>query len=144
MPLIIPFSPPLSIFICVKRSQLKTLVKEIVQMVNEQMSPKFWWMSPEAKLHRVAPYEHYPWAQKYLMTHEGYPPEEVEKDVYALMAQLGWVRVPLFDYMGKKTIEYDFSKYRPLTQRQMKELKDMAVEEGVEELIPHAYDIKPV
>ena len=122
------------------RRQLKTLVKEIVQIVNEQISPKFWWLDPSGTLHQVPAYGHWDWALIYLTQKEHFDKEEVEKNVYGNMLKLGWARVALFEYNGRKALEYDVSKRRPLTPRQLKELKDIAIEEGAEEIIPHPYD----
>lgn len=110
-------------------------------LVNEAMSPKFWWLSPDAKMHPVAAYEHWNWAMNYLTSKEHYDKEEVKDDVYGAMVKLGWSRVSAFTYEGKRALEYDCSKHRPLSPRQMKELKDTAIEEGANEIIRHAYDI---
>lgn len=113
-------------------------------MVNEAMSPKFWWLDPNAKMHPVGSYEHWDWALTYLTKKEGFDKAEVEKNVYGYMVKLGWSRVALFEYSGQIAIEYDSNKDQPLTPRQMKELKDTAIEYGAKELIPHPYDVSGV
>lgn len=113
-------------------------------MVNEQMSPKFWWLDPSGKMHPVPGYEHWNWALAYLMKHEGFLEDEVKDNVYGFMLKLGWSRVAAFEYGGEKAIEYDVNKDQPLTQRQMKELKDTAIEMGIEKIIRHPYDVSTV
>jgi len=92
---------------------------------------KFWWMDTDYKLHPVAFEQHRYWAKAYLRM-IGQPDV---KDVYKAMYKLGFVRVVKQQYAGDMMLSFQYSHEKPLTSRQLKELKDLAVEENCEYLI---------
>jgi len=92
---------------------------------------KFWWMDTDYKLHPVAFEQHRYWAEAYLRM-IGQPDV---KDVYKAMYKLGFVRVVKQQYAGDMMLSFQYSHEKPLTSRQLKELKDLAVEENCEYLI---------
>jgi hypothetical protein len=116
--------------------QLKVLIKEIVRLLCENVTPKFWWLSPDAELYPVQPFGHHDWAVEYL-TKNMIP---IDSDPYTVMISRGWSRVSFYEYMGKKEVEYYHSSKKPLSRRQMKELKDLAIEKDAR-LVPFPFDV---
>lgn len=109
--------------------------------MNEQTQSKFWWLDPDGKHHRVPMYGHWDWGFHFLTKMKGVPEQDVRNDVYGTMAEHGWFRLVLVEHMGKKIMEYDVppvGKPRP-TDRQRKAIKDLAIEEGADEIMPIYY-----
>ena len=132
---VFPFQP---IFIGVTKTTLKILIKEIVRCVlKEQSSDKFYWLSPSGEFHNVSRFGHDDWAAKYLKQIDKYPYDD--GDLFSAMSKLGWYRVVYFQHFGVPTIEYEFAKSNPPTPRQIKAIKDLAIELGAKDIIPRSF-----
>ena len=93
----------------------------------------FWWMDPDAKLHKVPRFGHWDWAKIFLKSRG----IQVEDDkIYTTMASLHWYRVTFTEYGGKTTIEYDNPKKYPMDRRQVQAVKDLAIEQHADEVTP--------
>ena len=101
--------------------------------------PKFWWIDPDAKFHQVPAYGHWDWGKAFLHLKKGYSLEDANKEVYQKMAEHGWFRVVLTDYMGKTVLEYDQPKRHFPSNRQIKSIKDLGIEVGADEVKPIWY-----
>jgi len=99
--------------------------EESVLKEQTTVGMKFWWMDTNYKLHPVSFEEHRYWAEKYLKN-MGYAPT---KDIYRMMFRLGFVRVVKYNYQGEMTLSFQYSTERALSSRQLKELRDLAIEE---------------
>lgn len=119
-----------------KKAQLKSLITEIVRLVlMETIQPKFWWLDPEGKFHKVPAYGHWDWAFTYLTKVIGIPEEKAKKDAYGIMAKYHrFYRVVLTEYGGKTILEYESPKDYPPSPRQLKAIKDMAIELSADEI----------
>ncbi len=93
-------------------------------MANEKN--KYWWMSPDLKFYELGSMMyHYRWAEQYLKDAGKYTGDT---DVYSTMYNLGWIRVCKIWYQGKFILSYNYSHDHRPTPKQIKELKDWAIE----------------
>jgi len=106
---------------------------DLLQEANEThfVGLKYWWMDSHYKLHRVPFEQHRSWAEEYLKK-VGYG---FTRDVYKAMYRLGFVRLVLQDYNGEKLLSYSYGKERHLNSKQLKHIKDLAIEEQCTYLI---------
>jgi len=104
--------------------KLKTLLME------SEKSFKAWWLDPSAKFHEVykddPQYGHFYWARDYLQKNKSWDMSNPNSPSYILIRD-GWIRVT-FNYYGDSAIHFDYSKSKKPSQKQMKELKDLAIE----------------
>ena len=113
-------------------AQLKYLAGTFHETLNESTeADRFYWMDPNGRMHPVPRYGHEEWAEKFLRQ-TGDSPKNY--DVYEAMDKLRWYRVIFTEYMGKKIVSYDHPKLRSPSPRQLKAIKDLAIELGADEV----------
>lgn len=95
----------------------------------------YWWLDPNLKFHPVEHEGHSEFAWDYLTHEKHMQPDEIKGgDVYYIMYGLGWVRVGLARYMEKWILTFNYEPGKYPTNRQIKALKDLAIEKGADEL----------
>ena len=112
-----------------------TIIDDLMEhsSLNEQsfqdlIGLKFWWMDTNYKFHPVAFEQHRYWAEAYLKK-IGY--NDV-KDIYKAMYKLGFIRVVKQQFGGDKMLSFQYSQEKPINSKQLKALKDLAIEEDCE------------
>lgn len=111
--------------------KLKKLIQEVLQEAGEPS--KYWWLGPDGKFQRVPPSGHAQFAWVYLSGIKNVEHKEKE-DIYELMGQMGWIRIALIGYMGKKILEFSYSKKRSPSNLQHRAIKDLAKAEHADEI----------
>jgi len=91
---------------------------------------KFWWMDPTSKLHSVSYQHHRDWAEEYLKK-LGYSDSVIYNSrIYLIMYRLGFVRVVKQSDGPYTILSYEYEKGNPPNFKKIKELHDLAIEEG--------------
>jgi len=112
-------------------NQAITDFQESILTEQNLVGLKFWWMDTDYKFHPVAFEQHRYWAEAYLKR-IGYGDV---KDVYNAMFKLGFVRVVKQQYNNELILGFQYTRERPLNSKQLKVIKDLAIEEGCEYLV---------
>ena len=113
-------------------AQLNHLAATFRESLNESTeADRFYWMDPNAKLVPVPRYGHEEWAELFLKQTLQSPKDH---DIYGAMDRLRWYRIIFTEYMGKKIVSYDHSRDRPPSSRQLRAIKDLAIELGADEV----------
>src|SRR6266704_2986579 len=105
---------------------------KLKNIITENYFSIYYWMDPTGEFHKVDNEEHAPWASEYLTTHN--LPILVPGSIYRTMYKMGWVRVGLVGYLGRRIVGYNYEKERPLPPRTLRYLKDFAIERGADEM----------
>ena len=111
----------------------KLLHKSIKENVGEYKC-KAWWMDPSGKLEKVYKYDHWKWANAYFIKRG----IDTEQGSYKLK-QKGWIRVT-FNYYEDNTLHFDYAKLSQPNEKQMAELKSLAIELRATKLVDGNFD----
>ena len=109
-------------------------------MLKEYSTPSMFWIDPDANLHKVPYLGHWDTGKDILIKKYGVSLEDADKDVYTKMSEHGWFRVAFVSYQGKNILEYDVPRIHKPSARQIKSIKDFAIEIGADEVVPLKYD----
>jgi len=108
--------------------------------LNEILDFRNFWVLPDGRIEEVD--DHISWfvtetnQDKYQMDDDGYPLDEwgaiaEPSDVYTLASEMGYIRITQ-EIKNNGPLEFDYVRDRPPTQRQLKSMKDLAIENRVE------------
>jgi hypothetical protein len=118
----------------IKRSELKLLLKEIVQQIllNEREENEYYWLEPNLQFQRVPWEGHANWARNYLenmgkkLSYGDYD----DVGVYNRMYELGFVRVVKVGYFDGDILTYNYKKGFPPSPQKIKAMKNFAIEKN--------------
>ena len=112
-------------------NQETTDFQESVLTEQNLIGLKSWWMDTNYKFHIVKFEEHRDWAEAYLKK-IGY---DNVTNVYKTMYKLGFVRVVEQRFGDDSTLAFEYNRERPLNSKQLKAIKDLAIEEKCNYLV---------
>ncbi len=116
---------------CETNKEMSDIGESVVLTEQSLVGLKFWWMDNNYQLHPVKFEQHRYWAEAYLRM-AGYTDV---KDVYKAMYKLGFIRVVKQQFGGDMMLSFQYSQEKPINSKQLKALKDLAIEEDCEYFI---------
>jgi len=105
---------------------------KLKDILMESFFSKYYWMDSNGKFYEVESEGHAYWASEYLLKHN--IPIDNNYKIYETMYKLGWVRVGLVGYQGKKVLGFNYSKSKPLSEKTLSYLKSFAIENDASEM----------
>lgn len=102
---------------------------------SENLSGKFWWLSPEGKFYGVGGESHIKWAQDYL-TRDMQLSIKPDASPYHMLINMGWMRIGIYeDWLGsgekESVMEYDCKRDATPPTSLLKKIKILAREKGI-------------
>jgi hypothetical protein len=116
---------------CETNKEISDIDESTILTEQSLVGLKFWWMDKNYRLYPVKFEQHRYWAEAYLKM-AGYTDV---KDVYKAMYKLGFIRIVKQQFGGDMMLSFQYSQEHPINTKQIKTLKDLAIEENCEYFI---------